>query len=182
MSYSWNNVTVYGSSAEISRFRRLCIELPPGSDPQNVSGGWDGYEAYIGYQGVMPAGAGGSSGRIAGVYASNYREEAPKAGSWSFAFDTEYRFPDDVFEDLAALFHALHFYCDCIDSLDDYMGCGWFNSPSGGETFRQDMEVPADYWVGNSEKRTPEEATKHTRLIKALLDEARILDRRASTF
>lgn len=25
---------------------------------------------------------------------------------------------------------------------------GWFNTPPGGEDFRQDYDVPEDYWTG----------------------------------
>lgn len=183
MTDCWNNVTVYGPSAEIVRFRRLCIDLPPGSDPQNVSGGWDGYEAYIGFDGVMPAEPGRDPRGAKGAYAWNYREHAPEPGKWRFAFDTDGEFPEGVFADFAALFQALRFDCDCIDALDNYMGCGWFNTPPGGEPFRQDMDVPADYWTGGgSTKRTPEADAKHTALVEALLDAAREADLRRSMF
>lgn len=183
MTDCWNSVTVYGPSAEIARFRRLCIDLPPGSDPQNVSGGWDGYDAYIGFDGVMPAEPGRDPRGAKGAYAWNYREHAPEPGKWRFAFDTDGEFPEGVFEDFAALFPALHFDCDCIDALDNYMGCGWFNTPPGGEPFCQDMDVPADYWTGGgSTKRTPEADAKHTALVKALLDAAREADLRLSMF
>ena len=51
----WNSVSLYGPAAEIARFRRLCIALSPGSDPQNVRGGWGGYEVEIGFKGNVPA-------------------------------------------------------------------------------------------------------------------------------
>lgn len=183
MTDCWNSVTVYGPSAEIARFRRLCIDLPPGSDPQDVSGGWDGYDAYIEFGGDMPAEAGANSRRAEGAYTWNYRERSPEPGTWSFAFDTDAEFPEGVFEDLAAMFPALHFDCDCIEALDDYMGCGWFNPPLGGEPFRPDMDVPAEYWTGGgSAKRTPEAAARHPALVKALQHAALEADRSSPPF
>lgn len=178
MTDCWNSVTVYGPSTEIARFRQLCIELPPGSDPQNAWGGWDGYEAYIGFEGVMPSESGNCSRRAAGVYAWNYREHAPEPGNWAFAFDTDGGFPEGVFEDLAALFPTLNFDCDCIDALDDYMGCGWFNVPPGGEAFRQDMAVPRNYWTGGGGfKRKSDAHAKHMALVETLTQAAQRADR-----
>ncbi len=79
----WSSVTVYGPSAEITRFRRFYIGLPPGSDPQNVAGGWDGYEAYIVFNGVMPAELGRCSHQAEDGYALNYREDAPELCNWN---------------------------------------------------------------------------------------------------
>lgn len=165
----WNSVSLYGPDEEIGRFRRLCIDLPPGSDPQSVRGGWDGYEVEIGFRGIVPAGRERSSRLGTTIYASNYRERAPEAGRWSFAFDTTHGFPVDEFEELASLFPMLHFNCECIDSMDDYMGFGWFNVTQGGEAFRQDMAVPSNYWTGGGGfKRTPGAHAKHMALVETL--------------
>ena len=88
----WNSVSLYGTTVEIERFRRLCIELPPGSNPRDVRGGWDGYEVEIGFKGIVPAEYEGGLRVVAIVSASNYQEDAPKPGSWSFCFDTIHYF------------------------------------------------------------------------------------------
>ena len=94
---------------------------------------------------------------------------APEAGRWSFAFDTTRGFPEDEFEELASLIPMLHLDCECIDSMDDYMGFGWFNVPPGGEAFRQDMVVPHDYWTGGGGlKREPVAHVKHLALVETL--------------
>ena len=178
----WNSVVVYGRAAEIERFRRLCIELPPGSNPRNMQGGWGGCEAEIGFMGLVPTGHERTSRFGTTVSATNYREWAPEPGTWSFAFDTRDPFPEDVFEELASLFPALHFHCECIDSMDDYMGFGWFNVPPGGEAFRQDLTVPNDFWTNGGSKQTPAEEAKDLAIAKALAQAARKADRDSRDF
>ena len=56
------------------------------------------------------------------IPSTNYRGDAPEPGRWSFAFDTTHGLPEDEFEELASLFPTLHFDCECIDSMDAYMG------------------------------------------------------------
>lgn len=176
----WNSVTIYGPAAEIKRFHQESIDLPPGSDPLNAwnGGGWGGYPAEIGFKGVVPGNS--ERGPRYGLveYVSNYREHAPEPESWMFAFDTATGFPEDVFEELAPLFPALHFDCECIDSMDDYCGYGWFNIPPGGEAFRQDMKVPRNYWTtGTGFKRTPTAQARHDALVDALTQAAHQADR-----
>jgi len=165
----WNAVDVYGPATEIARFRKLCIALPPGSAPESVRGGWGGYEVSIGFNGIIPAGPDRRSRQGTVIHAWNYRERAPQPGSWFFAFDTGCYFPEYLFIELASLFPKLHFDCDCIDSMDEYMGFGWFNIPLGGETFRQDLKVPKNYWrSGRGYKRKPSAHAKYEALVEAL--------------
>ena len=133
----------------------------------------------IGLSGVIATEPARGSGPPRILYASNYREKAPERGRWSFFFDTTYRFPEDTFEHLASHFPALHFDCGCIDSLDDYMGYGWFNVPQGGEPFRQDFAVPKNYWTsGDGYKRTPAERAMHKVVVERLVQAASGCDQR----
>lgn len=110
----------------------------------------------------MPAGLERTSRLGTVLYVWNYRDHAPKPGSWSFAFDTSQDFPEELFEELATIFPMLYFDCECIDLMDDFMGYGWFNIPPGGEAFRQNMAVPKDYWTGGGGfKRKPDAQRKY---------------------
>ncbi len=174
---SWISISVFGPSAEIERFRQLCIDLPPDSDPQSATGAWDGYDVWIGLETENPDGVHrGSRGTY--FHASNYREDAPEPGSWFFAFDFSGDFPEQHFEEIAAHFPLLCFDCDSIGSLDESMGFGWFNVPLGGEPFRQGLPVPDNFWTGGGgEKRTPDAQVRHEALIDALIEAAKQVDR-----
>lgn len=170
----WNSVSVYGPDPAIARFRRMCINLPAGPDPRNLSPGWDGPKVEIGYRWIVPVRTGPVRRRGTIVYAWNYRGETTAPGEWHCAFDTGPWFPEEVFEELAAIFPTLAFDCECIESMDDFMGFGWFNPPPGGEAFRQDMPVPEDYWTGGSGfKRTAAAHARHMALVETLVQAAR---------
>jgi len=154
----WNSVLVIGPDAEIARFRRECIKVQNGVNPRFMRPGrcgWGGYCAEIDHTPV-----------------TNYREHAPETGSWWFAFDTLVEFPERLFEDLVPRFPTLRFSCECIESMDDFMGYGWINVPKGGEAFRQDYDVPKDYWTNGGNKRAPEAEAKEAALVKTLIGAA----------
>lgn len=89
---------------------------------------------------------------------------------FSFSFDTDGEFPTEIFKELAKHFPRLAFDCHCIEALDDFRGYGWFNPPFGGESFRQGIPVPPDYWDTGCPKRTPEANKQHDARIKKLIE------------
>lgn len=156
MSEVWNNVTILGPAPEIERFRRLC--LAPSEDVYRPGQfGWDGCDCHI----SVPANGGGGGhtppGPCVSEYVWNFQQFTSATDvEYSFSFDTGHAFPVELFDLLARCFRALAFDCNYIDSMDEFMGFGWFNGPPGGEEFRQDLVVPADYWTGGrAGKRDP---------------------------
>lgn len=90
----------------------------------------------------------------------NFRDLGPhEHGVYSFAFDTVSSFPTYTFENLVNLFPSLFFDCECIADDDRSMGFGWFNTPLGGQAFRDDYDVPEGYWSKGGGKRTLREET-----------------------
>jgi|UPI0007A59863 hypothetical protein len=167
----WNSVTVYGPDAEIERFRRTCLSFPEGSDPDADFDGWNGREAEIGV-GAARREEGLGFPERAVVDVSNYREEEPGPGSWSFRFDTRHSFPERELDRIASSFPSLHFECECIGSLDEFMGFGWFNPPPRGEAFRQDLPVRPTHWEDGGCKREPAAEARHQLLIAGLIQAA----------
>ena len=74
-----------------------------------------------------------------------------------------------IFEALADSFPRLAFDCDCIEALDEFMGFGWFNPPTGGEPFSQNYQVPSNYWSNGGEKRGSKAAAAHSQRIEDFL-------------
>lgn len=148
----WNSVSIYGPEEEIERFRQMFI-VPAKQDD------WTDAALEIDFDPI------GHS-----AYETwNFREFSDNEPMcYHFAFDTVAIFPTDVFEDLADMFPALSFECDCIADDDRSMGYGWFNTPPGGEDFRADYEVPAGYWETGGPKRHPADETKHKAVVAAL--------------
>lgn len=170
MSACWNSVTVYGPAPELERFKRLCL-APAESIYTHGQFGWDGCECTI----SVPAVAAVVEGRSANEYAeyvSNFQQFfGNRETEYSFSFDTPHWFPEPLFELLAERFPALAFDCDCIDSIDDFMGYGWFNPPAGGEAFSQNYTVPENYWTGGGGlKRTEAAQQAHNARTDELLE------------
>lgn len=144
----WNNVTVCGPASEINRFKRLCID-PAETVFRSGQSGWDGCECSI----SVPS----EDERLDSLdryseYVWNFQQfTRESAAEYSFSFDTFTGFPITLFERLAKRFPQLSFYCSCIESMDEFMGYGWFNGPPDGEEFREDYEVPPDHWGGNDD-------------------------------
>jgi hypothetical protein len=177
MTDVWNNVTVYGPRPDIQRFKRACLE-PEEHVVRAGQSGWDGCGCTI----TAPPSDDAEFGMPVGAsrdYVWNFQQfKAHSNVSYSFSFDTEGRFPEQLFQQLATSFPRLAFDCTCIEALDEFMGYGWFNPPSGGEEFRQGYEVPKDYWTsGSGQKRGPEAQAAHEARI-AELEAAAIEDRR----
>lgn len=148
----WNSVDIYGSQAEIERFKRLCVVPGPIND-------WEDNELAIDLMRIPGH----------GCSAWNFRELGrPESGKYSFAFDTVASFPSAEFEELARLFPRLAFDCECIADDDRSMGYGWFNTPPGGEDFYDDYEVPKNYWTTGVYKRPPAAQKRHEAVIAAL--------------
>lgn len=144
----WNNVTVYGPPTEISRFKRLCIDATETVFRSGQSG-WDGCECTIS---VPSEDERPDSLDRHSEYVWNFQQfTRESAAEYSFSFDTFTGFPIELFERLAKRFPQLSFYCSCIESMDEFMGYGWFNGPPDGEEFREDYEVPADHWGRNDD-------------------------------
>lgn len=160
---AWCAVQVYGPKSQITHLKRLCIT-------PNLSGTKKSYWDFSIRQ-LFPT----ASSSFPSVQASRF-EARPDHDSnhYAFKFDTSNQFPSDVFKHLAVFFTELAFDCDCIDSLDEFMGYGWFNPPSGGENFRQNMRVPSNYWTtGPGFKRSPAKQKMHQDRIAKLLMELR---------
>lgn len=168
----WNSVTVYGPDAEIERFRRTCLSFLDESEVEADFDGWNGHEVQIGFTDVTSNDLGSGRERAI-VHASNYREEEPGPGKWSFLFDTSHAFPEHEFNQIASFFPSLHFECECIGSLDEFMGVGWFNPPRGGEAFRQDLPVRPTHWEDGGCKREPAAEARHRALVDGLTRAAR---------
>lgn len=170
MSEVWNNVTVYGPAVEIERFKRLCVG-PSGTEYTTEQSGWDGGDGYI----LVPSSGDRPEAPISySEYVWNFQQFFPASGiEYSFSFDSDHDFPEQLFGLLAERFPTLAFHCSCIASLDEFMGYGWFNPPTGGELFAQDYNVPKDYWTGGGgQKRSliaeAEHAARIGRLKEAL--------------
>lgn len=146
----WNSVDVYGPQSEIDRFKRQLIVPAP-------AGNWAGSTLAIDFS------------CVGGDDTWNFRELGPhEHGMYSFAFDTLASFPTYTFEGLAKLFPGLFFDCKCIADDDRSMGYGWFNTPPGGQDFRDDFDVPEGYWTNGGSKRTPPDERRYKIVIAAL--------------
>ncbi|CAM3274480.1 hypothetical protein SPAN111604_14330 [Sphingomonas antarctica] len=141
----WNSVTVYGPALEIDRFKRLCI-APSETVFRSGQSGWEGCACTI----SVPSARTKDPSRSPSYYSDevwNFQQFTRTSEvEYSFSFDTDGEFPVILFECLAASLPKLSFDCRCIASLDEFMGFGWFNGPPGSQDFRQDYEVPEDYW------------------------------------
>ncbi|PZO81012.1 MAG: hypothetical protein DI632_00065 [Sphingomonas hengshuiensis] len=175
MSEVWNSVRVYGPPSEISRFKLLCFAPSRASDTHDDDG-WDGCDCVI----TVPADERRDNGPPFSDYVWNFdHDDVPGDSRYAFNFDTDFRFPVDLFERIARAFPALAFDCDCIDSMDEFMGYGWFNTPAGGEDFSQSYDVPKDYWTsGSGHKRDPATQSQHEALIAQLVRADRETDGR----
>lgn len=169
MSEVWNNVTVYGPASEIKRFKRTCI-APEKNIYRNAQFGWDGCSCFIS---AVPANGAGGMPSSHGCYSEevgNFQQFRSKGNiEYSFSFDTNSGFPEDLFEQIAVLFPRLAFDCTCIEAMDAFMGYGWFNAPAGGEAFSQEHDVPHDYWTGGGGcKRDPQAQAAHVKRVAKL--------------
>jgi hypothetical protein len=168
MTDVWNNVTVYGPRADIRRFKRVCLE-PEEHVFRAGQSGWDGCRCTI----TAPRSDEVECRKPAGAhrdYVWNFQQFTTDSNvSYSFGFDSEGRFPEQLFQHLATSFPRLAFDCTCIEALDGFMGYGWFNPPPGGEEFRQDYDVPEDYWTSDDgQKRGPKAQAAHEARIAEL--------------
>ena len=146
----WNNVDVYGPQSDIDRFKRRFI-VPRRPHNRGRSALEIDFDCFGGDENW------------------NFRDLGPhEHGMYSFAFDSLANFPTYAFEGLAEMFPRLHFDCECIADDDHRMGYGWFNTPPGGQDFRDDYYVPADYWTGGIGKRTEPELRRHMMVVDAL--------------
>ena len=171
MSDVWNNVTVYGQAWDIEHFKQVCFDAP-GAIQRAGQSGWDGCRCTL----IVPA---KNDDRLRDDGQGEYMEEVwnfqpfiqDELIEYSFSFDTDGEFPTWFFEHMADRFPNLAFDCACIGSLDEFMGFGWFNPPSGGEAFQQDYEVPEDYWTGGGgHKRTPAAEAEHGLRVDKLME------------
>ena len=168
MTEVWNNVTIYGPSQDIGRFQRACLE-PEEQVYRDGQSGWDGCGCTLS---LPPTNDVRRVQRSSGEYLDyvwNFQQFKPASTvEYSFSFDSDHGFPVQTFERLASRFPRLAFDCTCIESMDEFMGYGWFNAPLGGEEFRQDFHVPANYWTsGGGQKRGPEAQAQHdARIVK----------------
>ena len=183
MGDMWNNVTVFGPATEIDRFKRLSLN-PSENITTAGQSGWDGCDCIINVATSVVGTDDREDGTVFGIYVYNFQQFTMKSGNeFSFSFDTDTSFPEQVFHALAACFPKLAFDCSCIEALDECMGFGWFNGPPGGEQFRQDYAVPKDYWSSGSGRRRSRRAqVAHEARIDALLEAARQRDRIAQMF
>jgi len=149
----WNSVSIYGPEIEIERFKQLCIVPGPIND-------WEDNELAIDFMRIPGH----------GCSAWNFRELGRREPcEYSFAFDTVASFPAAEFEELARLFPQLTFDCECIADDDRSMGYGWFNTPPGGEDFRDDYDVPKGYWTAGVVYKRPPAAQKQYQAVVAVL-------------
>lgn len=172
----WNNVTIYGPQADIDRFRDMCI-VPPSPDDADGKPDITFDHVIASAKAHAAASAAAADHRLAidivanaGSDPWNLRVTAhEQPGVYDFAFDTIARFPIPVFQHLARLFPALLFECDCIPDDDSSMGFGWFNTPPGGEDFRDDYPVPENYWTDQPRaRREPDADSRHQTLVAEL--------------
>ncbi|WP_374943155.1 hypothetical protein [Sphingomonas sp.] len=146
----WNSVDVYGPQSEIDRFkRRFIVPAPAGNRSRST----------LAFK----------LEDLSGEFAWNFRDLGPhEHGMYSFAFDTLANFPTYALERLIRMFPRLYFDCECIADDDHRMGYGWFNTPPGGQDFRDDYDVPKGYWTNGGGKRTPPELRRHMMVTDAL--------------
>ena len=183
MGDMWNYVTVFGPAAEINRFKRLCLD-PSENIITAGQSGWDGCDCIINIATSVTGADDRKDDNTFGIYVHNFQQfTMTSTNEFSFSFDTDGPFPEEVFRALAACYPKLAFDCDCIEGLDECMGFGWFNAPPGGEDFRQDYAVPRNYWSsGSGHKRSRRAQVAHEARIDALLETARQRDRIAQMF
>ena len=165
MTEVWGGVIVFGPQSEIDRFHDLCL-VP---DPRKVADD-DEYVARNDWIFCGPP----DPDPVKQVHEHLYRYTETwnfylrddTLGKFSFSFDTSQLFPKKWFELLAEMFPKLKFYCNCIADDDNFMGEGWFNPPLGGEPFRQDLQVPGNYWTtGSCYRRKPADQALHEALL-----------------
>lgn len=158
----WNSVDIYGPQSDIDRFkRRFIVPAPAGNRSRST----------LAFK----------LEDLSGDGAWNFRDLRPhEPGMYSFAFDTLANFPTYAFERLTRMFPKLHFDCECIADDDHRMGYGWFNTPPGGQDFRDDYDVPEGYWTSGSDKRTPPELRRHMMVVAALRERLRNEERGAT--
>ena len=173
MSDIWNHVTVYGPPSEIDMFKQLCI-APSESVFSVRQFGWDGCDCTISCPPRAKTDDELNLGKWHSIDVDNFQQFLPKnRAEYSFSFDTYHPFPDKIFALLAERFPMLAFDCNCIQELDESMGYGWFNAPPEGEPFRQDYQVPKNYWKsGRGCKRGRAAQIAHAARIAKLLGEA----------
>jgi hypothetical protein len=148
---SWNSVNAYGPQADLDRLKALLI----------VTG--DNGERTIDFTRVLP--------KPEDPRVDNFRDwEQQQDGMYTFAFDTRWCFPFDVFHRLAALFPTIAFDCDAIHEMDEWCGYGWFNTPEGGEDFDDQYDVPEGYWDHNV-KRDPIAELRYLNLVARMKGE-----------
>ncbi|MBM7406258.1 MULTISPECIES: hypothetical protein [Sphingomonas] len=153
----WNSVDVYGSPAEIERFKATCFDPVP-VYRQNCQ------DSELDEEAIVMVGLVGSR-----IDTWNFRQRATKsAGHYRFAFDTLMWFPTREFERIAEAFPSLAFDCDCIADNDRSMGFGWYNPPEGGDPFRDDYDVPPNYWNASPNKRDPMAELRYQALVAEL--------------
>ena len=150
MSERWNKVTVYGPPSDIKKFRRLCLDP---SDPtfRTRQFSWEGCDCTISVPPLPRGEISSDNSKRNSLYVGNFQQFTSTSDrEYSFSFDTDHSFPEEIFELIAKQFPSLAFDCGCIESTDKMMGYGWFNKPPGGEDFRQDYDVPKRYWTNGS--------------------------------
>lgn len=153
----WKSVTVYRPEPDIDRLRRECLSPYPLTNVDDRNPSFDTH-------------------RIMLIVTDRFDEEtwnfhqpgASEPNSYSFDFDTHTRFPTLVFDRLAAMFPKLALDCECIADDDSSMGYGWFNPPPGGLPFRDDVDIPKDYWTNGSDKRDAGAERQHLAYIAIL--------------
>ena len=153
----WNSVDVYGSPAEIERFKATCFDPVPGfrESPQVPD---------FNDEAIVMIGVAGSR-----TDTWNFRHgRAKTVGHYRFAFDTLMWFPTRDFERIAEAFPSLVFDCDCIADNDRSMGFAWYNPPQGGEPFRDDYDVPPNYWDDSLSKRDAMAELRYQALVAEL--------------
>lgn len=168
----WISVEVFGPQADIDRFKAVTLPVPP------EDGHESSHDNELDF--ISPTSDGsGSAGEV--LYEPcdifwdswNFRErEQSEQGTYKFGFDTRARFPIEDFENLAKMFPTLAFHCECIASMDEFMGFGWFNAPDGGEKF-DFCDVPTDYWTCRGIKRDEAAQLRHRALVAKVTRAAR---------
>lgn len=140
----WVSATVHGPVEEIAAFKEL-LKLEETDDP--FDGSCVSFEEVLRGQRPPPHGPCKSTFSTAWpMEAWNFSDrEIDTAGFYSFKFDTNYRFPNELFCALARVWPRLSFQCNAIGSMDEFMGAGWYNGPVGTAPYSE-KEVPDDYW------------------------------------
>lgn len=168
----WISVEVYGPQQEIDRFKDMCFVAAPS---QGSGSGFD-----LDFSEVIsePFGTIDIDGvqyltSSTDLTAWNVRvRERQQRGTFRFAYDTSPRFPTRLFDRLAEMFPKLAFHCDCIGSMDEFMGFGWYNGPEGGEPL-DFYDVPPDYWATGGAKRDAEAEVRHQARVDRIARAAR---------